>query len=82
MVMTTTVIQIENGAVFCKMTSFVYKKTPQTNSFLTFGCDQRVQKVKKNKITQKTQNRKFVSYCFSKIYGSIDSKMYFWTAMF
>ena len=68
--MTTTVIQIENGAVLGKMTSFVYKITPQTNNFLTFGCNQRVQKVKKNNIPQKTQNRKFVSYysfCFSQL---------------
>ena len=51
--MTTTVIRFENGAIFGKMTLLVFKTTPQTNNFLTFGCDQLVQKVKKATLRKK-----------------------------
>ena len=59
--MNTTVIQIENGAVFWKVKSFVFIITSKKDNFLTFSCNQNVQKSEKKNTTQKTQTRKFVS---------------------
>ena len=41
------------------------------------GCNQQIQKMKKAQVIHKIENLQLVSYCFSKIYGSIDTAHFF-----
>ena len=74
-VTTITAIQTETAAVYGEMTSFVYKITAEINIFAKLERDQRMQKVKKGQVIQKTKNRKFAVSAFQKFTADYKSSL-------